>query len=210
MDAMGQSHILHSVEQYYSARLRQHGVTARGVDWKSSESQSMRFEQLVKVCDRIGPFSINDYGCGYGALADYLQANGYTFYYRGFDISSAMLASASELHADMTDCAFFGNESDLSPADYSVASGIFNVKLQTGDREWHAYMLDTVQRIAGLSLKGFAFNVLTSYSDKEKQRPDLHYADPLFWFDYCKRNFSKYVVLLHDYPLYEFTILVRM
>jgi hypothetical protein len=40
-------------------------------------------------------------------------------------------------------------------------------------------------------------------------RPDLYYADPLFLFDYCKTKFSTLVSLIHDYPLYEFTILVR-
>ena len=40
-------------------------------------------------------------------------------------------------------------------------------------------------------------------------RPYLYYADPLFLFDYCKKKYSKSVALLHDYGLYEFTILVR-
>ena len=51
--------------------------------------------------------------------------------------------------------------------------------------------------------------MLTKYSDKEYMRDNLYYADPLFIFDYCKRNFSKQVALLHDYGLYEFTILVK-
>ncbi len=59
------------------------------------------------------------------------------------------------------------------------------------------------------SRKGFAFNCLTSYSDKERMREDLYYSDPCFLFDYCKRHFSKNVALLHDYGLYEFTVLVR-
>ena len=34
-------------------------------------------------------------------------------------------------------------------------------------------------------------------------------ADPAFFFDWCKRNFSRHVSLLHDYGLYEFTLLTR-
>jgi hypothetical protein len=37
----------------------------------------------------------------------------------------------------------------------------------------------------------------------------LYYADPCALFDLCKRRYSKHVALLHDYGLYEFTILVR-
>jgi hypothetical protein len=50
---------------------------------------------------------------------------------------------------------------------------------------------------------------LTSYSDPDKRRPDLYYADPLALFDHCKRTYSRFVSLIHDYPLYEFTLLVR-
>jgi hypothetical protein len=57
--------------------------------------------------------------------------------------------------------------------------------------------------------RGFAFNCLTAYSDQDKMRPDLHYADPCELFDICKRKYSRNVALLHDYGLYEFTILVR-
>ena len=56
---------------------------------------------------------------------------------------------------------------------------------------------------------GFAFNCLTSYSDAHKMRDYLYYADPCALFDLCKRRYSRYVALLHDYKLYEFTILVR-
>ena len=37
----------------------------------------------------------------------------------------------------------------------------------------------------------------------------LFYADPCELFDFCKTRFSQNVALLHDYGLYEFTILVE-
>ncbi len=59
------------------------------------------------------------------------------------------------------------------------------------------------------SEKGFSFNLLTSYSDAHLKKDYLYYANPGFWFDFCKQNFSRNVALLHDYNLYEFTIRVR-
>lgn len=204
------NNILESVGRYYGERLEAHGPTARGVDWNSPESQRLRFEQLLKVCDRgAAPFTINDYGCGYGALADYLREQGLDFGYRGFDVSAPMVAKARELHAGARGVEFFADESLLGAADYTVASGIFNVKLETPADEWERYVLHTLGRISGLSRRGFAFNVLTRYSDADRMRPDLYYADPLSLFDHCKSNYSRLVALLHDYPLYEFTILVR-
>jgi SAM-dependent methyltransferase len=201
--------ILKTVEQYYSEKIRVHGAAAKGVDWNSSESQILRFEKLLKVCDTSRTFSINDYGCGYGAMIDYLMDKGYAFEYHGFDISEEMISKAREVHAGMGHCDFVTDASCLAMVDYTVASGIFNVKLQTSDVEWKEYVLHTLARIAELSEKGFAFNALTTYSDTEYMRSDLYYADPCFFFDYCKKHFSKFVALLHDYPLYEFTMLVR-
>lgn len=201
--------ILSNVDRYYSQKLAAYGATARGVDWNSPESQRLRFRQLMSVCDcRVG-FTINDYGCGYGALADHLREQDYSFRYCGFDISAQMIAKAEELHSGIDEVSFVNAESSLAPADYTVASGVFNVKEETPVEEWHEYVLHTLAAMNGLSTKGFAFNALTKYSDPSLMRPDLYYADPLFFFDYCKVNFSRFVSLIHDYPLYEFTLLVR-
>jgi len=206
---MNDAKILGDVERYYREKIEFHGATACGVDWNSPDSQRLRFVQLLKLTDHSQPFTINDYGCGYGALADYLKGEGYAFQYCGFDISPRMIAKGVELHAGMQEVAFVSKEQDVSEADYTVASGIFNVKLQASSTEWESYMLRTLEAISRLSKRGFAFNVLTKYSDPEFLRPDLYYADPLFFFDHCKTKFSRFVSLIHDYPLYEFTILVR-
>lgn len=203
------STILEGVGRYYSEKVQKYGATPKGVDWNSLESQTLRFEQLLKVVDPTRAFSVNDYGCGYGGLAGYLADNGYPFLYRGFDISDQMIAEARTIYVHEDRYHFFSDAGLLSTGDYTLASGIFNVKLHTEDADWERYVLHTLDRMCDLSERGFAFNVLTKYSDKEYMRPDLYYADPLCLFDYCKRKFSRYVALLHDYPLFEFTILVK-
>lgn len=201
--------ILASVDEYYSAKIREHGPSARGVDWNSPESQMLRFEKLLSVCDLSALFTINDYGCGYGALVDFMTERGFSSRYCGFDVSEEMISQAERLHQGLENCKFVCEEAQMPVADFTIASGIFNVKLRTGDEEWQSYMVETAGKLNALSSRGFSFNALSIYSDREKMRPDLHYADPLFWFNHCKTNFSRYVALLHDYRLYEFTIVVR-
>jgi SAM-dependent methyltransferase len=201
--------VLDAVRRYYSEKIVEHGPTAKGVDWNDQASQELRFDQLLKLCDIARPFSINDYGCGYGALAGYLGQQGYAFRYTGFDISNEMVAQAQDLLRGAENCRFVGSESALEQADYTVASGIFNVCLEAADEAWERHVLETLGRLDALSSRGFAFNMLTSYSDPDRMRPDLYYADPRAIFDHCKRTFSRWVALLHDYGLYEFTILVR-
>jgi SAM-dependent methyltransferase len=153
--------------------------------------------------------SILDYGCGYGALADYLRARGHRGAYTGYDVSEAMAQAAHARVASLSACQVTARRDDLVPTDYAVASGVFNVKQDADEEAWRTYIWETVADLAALGKRGFAFNALTSYSDVDKRRRDLYYADPLEAFDRCKRTYSRFVTLLHDYPLYEFTIIVR-
>ncbi len=201
--------ILARVETYYTAKLGAHGPTPAGVDWNSAESQRLRFEKLARLCDGALPFSLIDYGCGYGALLDYLIECGLPATYTGFDISTEMVRAARALHPGHGLDAFVTEESRLAPADYVLASGIFNVRLDVPDADWEAHLLATLDRLAALARRGFAFNALSRYSDPARRRADLYYADPLVLFDHCKTRLGRRVALLHDYPLYEFTILVK-
>ena len=202
--------ILENVEKYYTQKIISHGPTAQGVDWNSQESQFLRFKQLLKVCDDRDNFSINDYGCGYGSLIDYMTKTGLCFSrYYGFDISEEMLDQARRVYQGFNNCTFSSDKSSVPVLDYTVASGIFNVKSAVADQAWRSYILATLDEINGLSKKGFSFNILTKYSDPDRMRQSLYYADPCYFFDYCKRHFSKNVALLHDYDLYEFTLVVR-
>jgi SAM-dependent methyltransferase len=199
---------LDHVKSYFDKRIQEHGASPRGSDWNSETSQNIRFDQLLKVIE-IQTFSLLDYGCGYGALADYLDGRGLDADYYGYDILESAIETASKAHMNKPRRSFFTDKSQLPICDYTVASGIFNFRGDQAFEDWTEYVLGVFNEFNQLSLRGFASNFLTKYSDADKMRPDLYYADPLYLFDYCKHNFSKNVALLHDYRLYDFTIIVR-
>ncbi len=199
---------LEQVKSYFGKRIEQHGASPRGVDWNSDESQNTRFDQLLKIVE-MESFSILDYGCGYGALADYIEQKGFHADYYGFDILESAIEIARQAQNGKPNRTFFTDKDKLPACDYVVASGVFNVRGEQSFETWTKYVVDSLHRFNDLGRKGFASNFLTKYSDADKMRADLYYADPLYLFDYCKRNFSKNVALLHDYRIYDFTILVR-
>lgn len=206
---MSPTNLLADVAAYYAEKLAEHGDTPRGVDWNSEESQTIRFAQLCKIFDPKTPnFSINDLGCGYGALLDYLRDMRVPCTYLGVDVSPEMIKAAEQRAAGDQARFITSTEPDLM-ADYSVASGIFNVRLGRTDAEWLDYLQATLDVLDRTSRHGFSFNCLTSYSDEDRKRDYLYYADPCRLFDLCKRRYSRQVALLHDYGLYEFTVLVR-
>jgi SAM-dependent methyltransferase len=197
-------------KQYFEDRLTAHGATARGVDWNSETAQELRFSQLIKVIDPAQPFSLLDYGCGYGALAGYLLRLKFPMQaYVGFDILESMVVKGFEVFSDSPECTFTASLEAIPQVDFAIASGIFNLKLETPYEQWTEYVVSELHKINALSRKGFSFNMLTKYSDAEYMRPHLYYADPCYLFDYCKRNFSRNVALLHDYEVYDFTLIVR-
>lgn len=201
--------LITEVAEYYSSKLAAHGQTPQGVDWNGSEGQLLRFKQLCRCIHEDAPFSINDLGCGYAAFYDYLAASRQDFTYSGIDISESMIAAASQRAAQYGNARFVVGEAPDRAADYGVASGIFNVRFNRSDDEWRSYLEATLDVLDRTSTKAFAFNCLTSYSDREKMKDTLYYADPSELFDLCKRRYSRNVALLHDYDLYEFTIIVK-
>ncbi|MCP3726173.1 class I SAM-dependent methyltransferase [Paraburkholderia sp. CNPSo 3272] len=203
------SNLLSPVERYYSDKLAQFGARPQGVDWNGQEGQVKRFEQLCKLLPEGGDFSVADVGCGYGALLDFLSQRSKGVNYIGLDISAAMIEAAARLHAQEPNAKFIVGTKPEGEVEFAIASGIFNVKLGADAASWSAYIVDTLESMDAFTTKGFSFNCLTGYSDPERMRSDLHYADPCELFDLCKRRFARNVALLHDYDLYEFTILVR-
>lgn len=202
--------LLRGVTDYFEQKLAEHGASPRGVDWNGAESQTLRFAKLCEVLPASGGgYSVLDFGCGYGAMLDYLRGSTGMTEYLGYDISARMVEAARKSHAADARASFTSDEGSLGPRDFAFASGVFNVKLEVGDDEWLGFILRSLDRLNALSLRGYAFNALTLYSDPPKRRDYLYYADPLKLFDHCKRKHSKQVALLHDYPLYDFTILVR-
>lgn len=199
------------LNEYFSEKLEMFGTTPKGVDYNGPEAQERRFEQLVKVIDHSRLFTVIDYGSGYGALFDFLHKQGWQFEYYGIDLIEKMVIAGREAHAEFPNAHFTTDESEVPVADYLLAGAIFNIKLEASYEEWQTFVVSTLNRMNALCSKGFSFNMLTKYSDADRmeQRPDLFYGDPLFFFDLCKRNFSRNVALLHDYGLYDFTILVR-
>lgn len=205
------SEITAAVERYYSGRIREHGATPLGVDWNGERGQVLRFERLLDATDGVeGPLTLLDWGCGYGALVDLLRERRPDARYVGYDLSAPMVEEGRRRYAGDEGVRFTTDIDALDPVDVTVASGVFNVRLQTPEDRWRGYVLETLDQMAALSRRGVAFNALTSHSDADRMRQDLHYADPAALLDHCLRRYSRDVALRHDYALYEFTLVVRL
>jgi SAM-dependent methyltransferase len=206
------SDALAGVEALYTSNLAEHGVTSASVGWPDADAQRLRFDKLAYVIAADPPdgeISVNDWGCGYGAMFRYLDQRPDVRLgaYAGYDISADMLAAARKFVDDPR--ATWVHGADVTQtADYSFVSGTFNVRMKASVAAWRRHVEETLRELAQRSRRGFAFNLLTTYVDWRQD--DLFYADPAHFFGFCRENLSRYVTLLHDYPLYEWTIAVRL
>ncbi len=202
---------LREVEELYTSNIRRLGLDSKSVGWRDEASHRLRFDKLVQGLipgQSDEAFTVNDIGSGYGAMFRYLDERfGVRLaHYHGYEISTSMIEASREFLANDPRAAILSSNVPLHVADYSFVCGTFNVRFKADDQEWDAYVKDMILRLAQQSTRGFAFNLLTSYVDW--QEPHLFYADPAHYFDFCKRYVSRKVALLHDYPLFEWTMVV--
>lgn len=203
---------LGKIREFFRGEFAAHGESAEGVGWNSTFAQEVRFAQLMKVVEPGESWTLLEFGCGYGHLVDYLDANSFRpERYIGVDIVHESLDAAKKRFAGRENLDWRLDANDAPRTDYLVASGVFNIKLDESYEDWTGYVLENLNNFYKWTKKGFAVNFLTKYSDEDRMaaRPDLYYADPCFLFDYCKRRLSRNVALLHDYEIYDFTLIVR-
>jgi SAM-dependent methyltransferase len=200
--------LIEKIKTYYDDKLKAHGPTAKGVDWKNEETQVIRFALLSEVFAGQTNFTVNDLGCGYGAFAEYLLAAHVPFdKYHGYDISDEMIYESKKKFAESPSCCFT-KSSTPTEADFTVSSGIFNVKLDTPDDEWKVVVEGLLETMHAVSRKGFSFNMLNQPTAESFRREHLFYADSDYFETLCREKFGTKTNVLKHENLYEFTIVV--
>ena len=199
----------------YTAALREHGATPKGVLWPNAPDLGARFETLLGGIDfdRYRPTNrirLLDLGCGPGLLLDYLAANTLLdrVDYTGVDVLEAALDEAQsrwpqqkfELH-DARDQPFPANH-----FDYCIACGVFTGRFELSATEMTAMAQDTLKAVWPSVTIGLAFNAMSKHVDWE--RDDLFHwpLDDIMAF--CKADLSRHVRLRLDYGLWEVSTIV--
>ena len=200
-----------SIRSYYTAKVSRHGATPPGVDWSCVPTQYLRFVQLLKICDFAAPFSLDDIGCGYGALLGYLAEYraGTAIDYLGIDLAPAMIRRAKRLWRDRPDTVFRVAHASPRIADYSIASGIFNVRLDQPVERWEGFVGETLAEMHAGSRRGFAVNFIGPPAPGEAPQEGLYRAPAEHWIAHCERELGASVELIEAYGMREYTLLVR-
>jgi len=202
--------LLNLISSAYTYRINQCGPVANGVFWKDQDGQVLRYELLLQAVaeeDLGDPITVNDLGCGYGALFDlladqHMMKDGHYF---GYDISPKMIIEARSQHPDPR-ATFIESPVATEMADYSFVSGTYNMNFGARRDIWGEYVKTSLKRLWDKTSKVMAFNMLDSASPERLL--DLYYADRNEFVAFAL-TLSPEVEIIDDYPLTEFTIYVK-
>lgn len=200
-----------------------HGASPRAALWSNRRGQSLRFRQLARLFGPEvrqggwfrrpqGAVSINDLGCGYGALFGWLRARRWLApeaRYVGYDVSPKMIEAARKRFPDHRATFYLSGEA-TEEADYSFASGTFGMKLDIPEDAWAEHCRSLLRQLWSRSRRGLGFNMLNRGG--RAGRPDdgsLYYAEPEAWAAFAERDLGARVELLTRYTRHDFTVLVR-
>ena len=187
--------------ELYNARFERFGRDIRTVGWGSSAGQLLRFEVLFRGLDPKGK-TILDVGCGLGDLVPYLkERTAGDFTYIGVDIAERLVADAKQINGGER-CSYLHGDvfrEDLPQVDIAVLSGAMSLRTEG--------IIDdaqrTIERMYSLSREAACLNFMSKYADYELEKNQHYQPETVFAW---ARRVSRRVNLLHDYPLYEFTI----
>jgi hypothetical protein len=202
---------LAAIARHYDGKVRAFGATPLGVDWPSLRAMHARLLQLLEVVDGASPaFSINDLGCGWGAALDVIEhwRPDAGIDYAGVDVAPAMIDAARARWGHRPRTSFTVGAQCTRTADYSIASGIFNVKLAHPRDGWERHIGEVLLDLYAHSRSGFAVNFMLP-GPSTRRVPQLYTTEPEPWVIFCAAMGAREVDVERVPALDEFTLRVR-
>jgi SAM-dependent methyltransferase len=206
------------IAEYFEGLLERHGDHYLSLDWKSKESQLLRFSVLLDILSfakKKQDFSILDVGCGLGHFYEFLLntslINNMKISYTGIDISKKMVDFAKRKFpaVNFQTMDIIGDKLDRK-FDYVVSSGIFNVKM--ADLKTHKESVrKMISRMYQMSRFGTSINFMVQsavYLVPQDRDPDtdkyvfFSEEEVVFWV----KPIAERYVLRRDYYPGDFTV----
>ena len=147
---------------FYKNAYKKYGISARGLNWNSEESQRVRFEVITYLFkDELSTCSVVDAGCGFGDLYFYwLELGLHVKSYTGIDSVKNSIQICTERLPKISFTCKDVLKDDLPYADWYVASGTLNIL-----NDFQTWLF--LEKILTHSSKGIIFNILEGNKKSE-------------------------------------------
>lgn len=194
-----------SVKERYSKRYDQFGYAPQTLGWVNGK-QDIRFNSLTSEYNFENKHVL-DIGCGFGDLIKTLSVKTNSFKYTGVELVENLLFEAKNRYKgeniNFVDANIleFNSEKQF---DFSIASGIFNYKLDGKNN--YEFVEHVIEKALSLSKDGLAFDFLSDKVDFFKYQYTFHNKpEKILEIAY---KFSRNVILKNDYMPFEFSLFI--
>jgi len=199
-------------KELYSKKYCLFGDNTKSLLWNNQESQFLRFSQLAQLFqfENSNRFSVHEIGCGLAHFKDFLDSQNIYCQYSGSDIVPDFIKASKKKYPPsfftLQDISVDFNKikKRIRGKDYYCLSGTFYTKEDNSIRKWESFVFKSMENMFRMAKKGVAFNFLTSYSTFYDKK--LYYANPGKIMNWCNKKLSRFIILSHNIPLYEFTV----
>ena len=202
--------LLEPVNRIFSRAVKTYGSDPKAAAWRDKERQFRRFQIFAglfeTVSDEVG-FSVNDLGCGYGAMFEAYQ-NLPSFRnarYFGYDISIGMLNEARTKISDPRASWIHSHEA-IHEADFSFVSGTYNLNMGADRDLWRQYIEKNLLQLWSKTRVALGFNMLSMHSPKRQN--SLYYGDPDHFHTFCQTHMGGRALLVDRLAPEEFVVFV--
>lgn len=199
--------------KYYEDLLQKHGDHWSSLDWKSAESQKLRFEVLCDIfvmAEKTSNFSLLDIGCGFGDLYHFLDQRKIRCDYTGYDIAPRIIETARHKYPkakfEVRDVL-----SDDKPRqfDFVLCCGALNISFEEPP-EHLEFIRSMLLRMFELCKIGVGVNFLSSQAiyylpEGSGHQSQYFYAKPEDILGMAKGMTSRFIIR-HDYHPGDFTV----
>jgi len=170
------------IANVYDKAFSEFGPVPQGSKWFSKSRQEERFKTIADImCARVlGPKTICDYGCGYGAFLSYLEtrADCNLKDYLGLDLSVEAIAYC-KTHLSSHNSKFICSTTPNRHFKCIAASGTFNYSVTQNTLEWEAFIMECLTKLWRRTSELLVFNLQIDEKYGPYIRPSgIYYAQP--------------------------------
>ena len=170
------------ISNAYDKSFSEFGPVPQGSMWFSKSRQEERFKTIADImCARVlGPKTICDYGCGYGAFLSYLdtRADCSVKDYLGLDLSGEAIAYCNA-HLSSQNSKFIRSPTPNHNFKCIVASGTFNYSVTQNTLEWEAFIMKCLIKLWRKTNELLVFNLQIDEKNGPYISPaGIYYAQP--------------------------------
>ena len=149
--------------QKYGKQFERYGATPKGSYWASQYRQELRFKIILDEINTVSASmvkNIADIGCGYGALAKYIQSNHIfkNYRYQGYDICSDLIKSC-RARLSYKNAQFFVGDYPSIKVSFTVMSGTYNLTATQDLEIWESYLFTCLKRCWDRTSEAMIFNL---------------------------------------------------